>query len=104
MKCIKLGTDFSGIGSPEEALKELEQENFLKFESEFACDVDRFARTSHDALHKTKKMYFDITERNHSEVPKLGLYIAGFPCQAFSIAGNSITKHVIKKIIYNIYK
>jgi DNA (cytosine-5)-methyltransferase 1 len=87
MELIKLGTDYSGIGSPEEALKDLQEEGFLKFESEFACDIDKFARSSHDALHKTKKMYLDITERDHSEVPQLGLYIAGFPCQSFSIAG-----------------
>ena len=31
MKVLKVGTDYSGIGSPEEALKELQEEGFLKF-------------------------------------------------------------------------
>jgi len=87
MVSLKVGTDFSGIGSPEEALKELKKECVLDYENEFACEIDKFARTSHKELHHSKVFYEDITTRNHSEVPKLDLYVAGFPCQAFSIAG-----------------
>lgn len=80
---LKIGTDFSGIGSPEEAIKELG----IEHEVEFACEIDKHARKSYLANHKCKKMYEDITTRNHSEVEQLDLYVAGFPCQAFSIAG-----------------
>jgi DNA-cytosine methyltransferase len=90
MKVLKVGTDFSGIGSPEEALTELKNEGFLDFESEFACEIDKYARLSHQKLHDSKVMYEDITKRNHSEVPQLDLYVAGFPCQAFSIAGKQL--------------
>ena len=90
MKVLKVGTDFSGIGSPEEALTELKNEGFLDFESEFACEIDKYARLSHQELHDSKVMYEDITKRNHSEVPQLDLYVAGFPCQAFSIAGKQL--------------
>lgn len=80
---MKLGTDFSGIGAPEMALKYLG----IDFESVFACEIDKYARQSFKQLHKTKKFYNDITTRDHKEVEQLDLYIAGFPCQAFSIAG-----------------
>jgi len=80
---MKIGTDFSGIGAPEMALKYLG----IDFESVFACEIDKYARQSFKQLHKTKKFYNDITTRDHKEVEQLDLYIAGFPCQAFSIAG-----------------
>ena len=90
MKVLKVGTDFSGIGSPEEALTELNKEGFLDFESEFSCEIDKYARLSHKELHDSKVFYEDITTRNHSEVSQLDLYVAGFPCQAFSIAGKQL--------------
>lgn len=80
---MKLGTDFSGIGAPEMALKYLG----IDFESVFACEIDKYARQSFKQLHNTKKFYNDITKRNHKEVEQLDLYVAGFPCQAFSMAG-----------------
>ena len=80
---MKVGTDFSGIGAPEMALKYLG----IDFESEFACEIDKYARQSFGQLHKPKKFYNDITTRNHKEVEQLDLYVAGFPCQSFSMAG-----------------
>jgi len=80
---IKIGTDFSGIGSPEQALKNLG----IKHDVEFACEIDKYARQSYLANHDCKVMYEDITIREHSKTPQLDLYVAGFPCQAFSLAG-----------------
>ena len=81
---IKVGTDFSGIGAPEQALTNLG----IDFESVFACEIDKYARKSFLAIHKQPKTFYeDITKRDHSEVEQLDLYVAGFPCQAFSMAG-----------------
>jgi len=81
---IKVGTDFSGIGSPESALKRLG----IPHDLIFACDIDKYARKSYNAIHPNADIiYEDITTRDFDEVPKLDLYVAGFPCQAFSIAG-----------------
>ena len=80
---MKVGTDFSGIGAPEMALNYLG----IEFESVFACEIDKYARQSFEQLHNPKKFYNDITTRNHKEVEQLDLYVAGFPCQAFSMAG-----------------
>lgn len=79
---LKVGTDFSGVGSPETALKRLG----IEHEVEFACDIDKFARTSYQVLHNPKQMFEDITTRP-MDFPQLDIYVAGFPCQSFSIAG-----------------
>ena len=82
---LKVGTDFSGIGAPEQALTNLG----INYESVFACEIDKFARKSYKAIHpKPETFYNDITQRNHAEVEQLDLYIAGFPCQTFSLAGS----------------
>ena len=80
---ITIGTDFSGIGAPEQALIGLG----IKHKSVFACDVDKYAKRSFLANHKTETWYDDITQRDHKKTPYCDLYVAGFPCQAFSVAG-----------------
>jgi len=80
---IKVGTDFSGIGSPEAALKRLG----IPHHNVFACDIDKYAEKSFLELNKPDKFYKDITTRDYKEVPQLDLYVAGFPCQSFSLAG-----------------
>ena len=81
---MRIGTDFSGIGSPEMALKLLG----IEHKQVFACEIDKYARKSHRAIYgEDYKLYEDITKRDHTEVEQLDLYVAGFPCQAFSMAG-----------------
>jgi DNA (cytosine-5)-methyltransferase 1 len=80
---ITIGTDFSGIGSPEQALIKLG----IKHKSMFACDVDKYAKQSYLANYNSETFYDDITKRNHNEAPYVDLYVAGFPCQTFSMAG-----------------
>ena len=80
---MKIGTDFSGIGAPEMALKYLG----IDFKSIFACEIDKYARQTFKQLHEPQTFYNDITTRKHKEVEQLDLYVAGFPCQSFSMAG-----------------
>ena len=80
---LKIGTDFSGIGAPEQALKKLG----IKYKSVFACDIDKYAKQSFLANYNTENWYDDITKRDHTKTPYCDLYVAGFPCQAFSVAG-----------------
>lgn len=55
------------------------------------CEIDKFADKSYRAMHKIKESEWfasDITRIKPGELPEADCYCFGFPCQAFSIAGN----------------
>ena len=57
------------------------------------CEIDKFARASYKAIHNTEGEIelHDITQVTDDEIRSIGHVDAicgGFPCQAFSIAGN----------------
>jgi len=81
---ISVGTDCSGIDSILSALKYLG----IDYQLKFASDIDKDVKKSHVANYTTNKFYDNISTRNHSELPYIDLYVAGFPCQSFSLLGN----------------
>ena len=57
------------------------------------CEIDKFARASYKAIHDTEGEieFHDITEVTEEKIRAIGhvdVICGGFPCQAFSIAGN----------------
>lgn len=80
---IKVGTHFSGIGSPEQALKQMG----INFECLFAAERDKYAQQTYLANHETKVMFDDVTKIDNENCPYVDLFFSGFPCQTFSIAG-----------------
>ena len=57
------------------------------------CEIDKFARASYKAIHNTEGEIelHDITEVSDESIRRIGrvdIICGGFPCQAFSIAGN----------------
>ena len=83
MKYLSL---FSGIGSPEQALKNLG----IEFELFGFSEIDKFAIKSYCAVHGVEESLNlgDITKINIEGLPKdIDLITHGSPCQDFSIAG-----------------
>lgn len=50
-------------------------------------EVDKYAVQVYSKHFPTHKPYGDITKINASKLPDFDLFVGGFPCQAFSIAG-----------------
>jgi DNA (cytosine-5)-methyltransferase 1 len=76
---------FAGIGGFRAGL-----ERAGGFECVGHCEIDKFAHKSYQAIHNIKEneiYHENIKTINPQELPDLDLLTAGFPCQAFSMAG-----------------
>lgn len=93
---IKVGSDFSGVGAFNVALKRLN----VDFEELFACDMDKYARQTFINNHGQPNYYpTNVYER---EIPKesLDIYMTSPPCQAFSLAGRRLGKEDKRGILF----
>lgn len=87
---IKIGTDCSGIEAPIEALFQLIEEGKIPYQEIrhiFSSEIDKWCIQSIEANYSPEKIYYNLLERDNSLVKKVDLYVCGFPCQPFSIAG-----------------
>ena len=82
-KTISVGTDCSGIEAPLQALQLLN----INVDHKFSCDNDPKVIASIKANYHPSVIYNDIMTRDHSKLEHVDLYIAGFPCQSFSLLG-----------------
>ncbi|MEV2911158.1 DNA (cytosine-5-)-methyltransferase [Paenibacillus larvae] len=73
---------FAGIGGFRSALDQ------LGGICTFASEIDKFATISYRAMYDgAPELHGDITKIDASDVPDHDLLVGGFPCQAFSVAG-----------------
>lgn len=89
-KELKVGTFFSGIGSPEKALEQLKNEKYIKdYKLEFFSEIDKNAIKSYCAIHNIneKLNLGSIIDIKGKDLPYCDLWIGGFPCQDISCAG-----------------
>lgn len=74
---------FSGIGGFEEGISK----SSVKSNVVFSSEIDKSASDSYNANFPNSNLHGDITKIDVSIVPDHEFLVAGFPCQAFSIAG-----------------
>lgn len=85
---IRLATLFSGVGTPEQSLKHLQ----IEHETVFACEIDKYARTTYLANNQEPKTFYDDVYNidGNKYKDQIDILIGGSPCQSFSIAGKRL--------------
>jgi len=96
MKRLKVGSDFSGVGAFDQALKRLG----VNYETVFACDMDKYARDTF--IHNYGEPKYYPTNVYDREIPteSLDIYMTSPPCQAFSLAGKRLGKEDKRGILF----
>lgn len=83
---MRIGTLFSGIGSPEQGASRV----YDDLEMVFACEWDKYARESFNANYTIDQEHFhkDIADMDGKQYKdEIDILIGGSPCQDFSLAG-----------------
>lgn len=82
---IRVGGFFSGTGGIEYAFQQAGATIV------YGCEIDRFARQTYER-NLGHAPYGDITTLDPSSLPETDMIVAGFPCPAFSRAGQAVNR------------
>ena len=90
---LTIGTDCSGIEAPIEALKRI-CSNYpnLNYVHKFSSEINEYAIKYIKENHNPEILFGNIKKRRKIDIPDIDIYVSGFPCQPFSIAGVSKKK------------
>jgi DNA (cytosine-5)-methyltransferase 1 len=78
---------FAGLGGIRIGFEQAAAEIGLSTECVFTSEIKPSAIQALEANFEHSKLAGDITKVTSSEIPEFNILLAGFPCQAFSVAG-----------------
>jgi|694.fasta_scaffold05071_24 DNA (cytosine-5)-methyltransferase 1 len=93
---MKVGSDFSGVGAFDQALKRLG----VNYETIFACDMDKYARDTFIHNYGEPKYYPTNVYEREIPIESLDIYMTSPPCQAFSLAGKRLGKDDKRGVLF----
>lgn len=93
---IKVGSDFSGVGAFNQALKRLG----VEYKEVFACDMDKHARQTFIHNYGEPDYYPENVYNREIPTDPLDIYMTSPPCQAFSLAGKRKGKEDLRGILF----
>jgi len=79
---LKIADFFAGVGGIRLGFEK------IGFETIFATDFDKNCKTTYDKNFKEPKLFLeDVWKIDIKSLPNFDIFVGGFPCQSFSIAG-----------------
>ena len=93
---INVGSDFSGVGAFDQALRRLS----IEYKTVFACDMDKYARQTY--IHNYGEPDYYPENVYDREIPKdsLDIYMTSPPCQSFSLAGKRKGEDSVNGVLF----
>ena len=99
-KVITTGSDFSGVGAFDYAIERIAEKKGFEHKRIFACDMDKFARTTYSHNHGVPDYYPENVYDREIPSESLDIYMTSPPCQAFSLAGKRLGKDDERGILF----
>jgi len=96
-KLIKVGSQFSGVGAFDMALKRLN----IDFENVYQAEWDKYARQTYLLNNEAPTWYVhDVYDTPVNDIPQLDIAMFSPPCQSFSLAGKREGENSDKGVLF----